>query len=109
MTLLQAVEDFQGACVDTGAQRTVIGKQQAYAYLKWAGLQRRLEQDKTPEVYRFGGSRHASIGTLTIRIPLADDYFLELTVDVVDVNVPLLFGLDTLDKFHMYANTVLNL
>lgn len=108
MTLLQAVEDFQGACVDTGAQRTVIGKQQAYAYLKWAGLQRRLEQDKTPEVYRFGGSRHASIGTLTIRIPLADDYFLELTVDVVDVNVPLLFGLDTLDKFHMYANTVLN-
>lgn len=59
-------------------------------------------------MYRFGGSRHASIGTLTMRIPLADDFFMELSVDVVDVNVPLLFGLDTLDKFHMYANTVLN-
>lgn len=26
LTLLETVEDFQGACVDTGAQRTVIGK-----------------------------------------------------------------------------------
>lgn len=29
-------------------------------------------------------------------------------MDVVDVNVPLLFGLVTLDKFHMYASTVPN-
>lgn len=102
------MEDFQGACVDTGAQRTVIGKPQAYAYLNWAGLPRRLKRDKVPEVYRFGGSRHASIGTLAMRIPLADDFFMQLMVNVVDVNVPLLFGLDILDKFRMYANTVLN-
>ncbi|GAB0498186.1 hypothetical protein MMPV_009527 [Pyropia vietnamensis] len=43
-----------------------------------------------------------------MRIPLTEDFFIELSVDVVNVNVPLLFGMDTLDKFRMYANTVLN-
>eukprot|EP00170_Pyropia_yezoensis_P002751 contig_11549_g2756 len=108
LTLLETVEDFQGACVDTGAQRTVIGKPEALAHLQWAGLPRRLQKNKMPEVYRFGGSRHASVGRLTMRVPLAVDFFMELSMDVVDVNVPLLLGLDTLDKFHMYANTVLN-
>eukprot|EP00170_Pyropia_yezoensis_P004053 contig_16673_g4064 len=43
-----------------------------------------------------------------MRVPLADDFFMELSMDVVDENVPSLFGLDTLDNIHMYANTVLN-
>lgn len=61
-----------------------------------------------PEVYRFGGSRHSSVGRLTMCVPLADDFLMELSIDVVDVSVTLLFGLGTRDKFHTYANTVLN-
>eukprot|EP00170_Pyropia_yezoensis_P001216 contig_5399_g1220 len=41
-------------------------------------------------------------------VPLADDFLMELSIDVVDVSVTLLFGLGTRDKFHTYANTVLN-
>lgn len=33
VVLLETTEEFQGACLDTGAQRTVIGKPQAEVYL----------------------------------------------------------------------------
>lgn len=104
----EAVQDFQGACVDTGAERTVIGKPQAEAYYRWLGKEVELEPAAAPQVYRFGGGLHPSVGKAHRRIPFAADFVLSLRVDVIDLNVPLLLGMSTMDEHGMYANTVAN-
>ncbi len=98
---------FLGACLDTGAERTVIGRQQAAAYARFAGNELHLTEPKNA-AFRFGGSDYPSRGVLRICVPLADDLFLPMDVDVVDVNIPFLFGLDALDANEMYVNNVAN-
>lgn len=108
--LLAAAADtnvFLGACLDTGAERTVIGRRQAAAYAHFAGKELHLAEPKNA-AFRFGGSDYPSLGVLSIRVPLAGDLFLPMDVDVVDVSVPFLFGLDALDANEMYVNTVTN-
>lgn len=48
------------------------------------------------------------MGMLAIRVPVPDGSMMLLNVDVVPVNVPLLIGLDILDKFKLIVNTVDN-
>jgi hypothetical protein len=43
---------WNGACVDTGAQKTVIGLSQAMAYCRFVGTKFNLQQSNN--VYRFG-------------------------------------------------------
>lgn len=49
--------------------------------------------------YRFGSKRHSSIGTLKIKIPFSETHVIDITADVVNVNVPFLLGLEVLTKF----------
>jgi len=97
VVLLASSEEFQGACLATGAQRTVIGKPQAEAYLALIGKDIRPDKAKDPRRSRLGGSDYDTIGAVSIRLPDADDYFLPLIVNVMALNVPFLLGLDTFD------------
>jgi len=106
--LLAATEEFQGACLDTGAQRTVIGKSRADAYLASIGNDIQLDKAKHPRRFRLGGSDYDTVGAVRIRFPVANDYFLPLTVDVIARNVPFFLGLDTPDLHRMYVNSVTN-
>ena len=106
--LLASTKEFQGACLDTGAQRTVIGKPQAEAYLASIGKDIGLDKAKDPRRFRLGGSDYDTIGAVSIRLPVANDYFLPLIVNVIVLNVPFLLGLDTLDLHRMYVNNVTN-
>ena len=97
---------WQGACLDTGAQRTVIGLRQAKAYCRYTGTKFRLVSSKNR--YRFGNDRQSSLGSLTIQIPFLDSHATIERVDVVNSDVPLLIGLDLLDKYGIFINTITN-
>ena len=97
---------WEGACIDTGAQTTVIGKRQAKEYCKYMGF--KFKPKRSEQTYKFGDDLQKSVGTINIRIPIKHHRVIKLDVDVVDVNVPFLLGLDFLDKYKMYPNTVEN-
>eukprot|EP00171_Calliarthron_tuberculosum_P001155 IDg1155t1 len=99
--------DFHGACIDTGAQKSVVGRMQAESYYRWLGLPL-LMMKSTNMVYKFGTYREPSIGTAKFKIPYADDREIVVELDVVNLNVPLLIGLDVLDKYKLFVDTVEN-
>jgi len=104
--LLATTVDFLGACLDTGAQRTVIGMQQAEAYIKFTGGTGTIKKVGPKTVYKFGGGKHDTVGCLDIRVPITAEFIIIMAVDVIKLNVPLLLGLDTLDWYKMYVNNV---
>jgi hypothetical protein len=95
-----------GACIDTGAQSTVIGLAQARAYCKFLGIPLALSIGK--RVFVFGVEKRNPLGTLHVRFPTPNGSFIMLEVDVVPTNVPMLRGLDELEKFGFSADTVRN-
>ena len=99
---------FHGACPDTGAQRTVTGKSQAKAYLASNRRDAKRATSKGPGRYRLGGGSYVTIGIVHIRVPIAEDYFLPVAMNVINLKVPFLMGLDILDLYHMWVNDVTN-
>jgi hypothetical protein len=59
-------------------------------------------------VFVFGVDKRNSLGFLHMRLPTPNGIFIMLEVDVVPTNVPMLLGLDVLDKFGLCADTVHN-
>ena len=96
-------EKWEGACLDTGVQKT--GLSQAKSYCRFVGTKFKPRPNKNR--YRFGSDRQQSLGSVTICIPFGS-YVICEDVDVVKANVPFLFGLDLIEKYHMYVNTVSN-
>jgi hypothetical protein len=95
---------WNGACIDTGAQRTVIGLAQARTYCKFLGIPFALSICK--RVFVFGVDKRNSLGILHMRFPTPNGSFIMLEVDVVPTNVPMLLYLDVLDKLGLSADTV---
>lgn len=79
---------FHGACMDTGATKTVIGPSQAAAYARFTNNERALLPSEL-KAFRFGGATRRSIGLLEARIPIAADLCVCLAVEVVDLDEPL--------------------
>lgn len=59
-------------------------------------------------VFRFGGGRHASVGTEEVRMPNTQDFFPELTVDDIELNVPLLLVQGRMDHHRICFNNTTN-
>jgi len=97
---------FQGVCLDIGAQRSVVGRKQAMAYCRKLGKKFHPKQSKF--AFRFGNEVFASLGTIPVRIPTPDGSFLGLDMDVVEANIPMLVGLDVLDREKLVADNVQN-
>lgn len=96
-----------GACLDIGAQRTCIGKPQAKVLCKELNTKLKLKPSRFSFV--LGDVQHDSQGTMRIIIPTPDDSFLQFDTDVVTANVPLLLGIDILDREQLVADNVDNL
>lgn len=58
-------------------------------------------------MFQFGVGRQRIKGTITIRIPIAD-HFLAVTLDVVPANLPLLIGLDVIDRYKVSVDAARN-
>jgi len=97
---------FQGAAVDTGAELSVIGMAQAKAYCQYHGIRFNLKPSSVK--FKFGDGGFPSEGTLLVRIPTPDGSFIALRIDVVQADIPMLLGLDVMDREKLVANNVLN-
>jgi hypothetical protein len=103
-TLYRPRTSFHGACIDTGAQKTVIGIHQAIAYCHMISIP--FYPRRSPHSFRFGSDVQRSLGSIPIRIPTANGAFLSVQVAVVDIDIPFLLGLEFLTKEFLYADTV---
>jgi hypothetical protein len=97
--------DFQGAVLDTGAQRSVIGLQQAGALSRMD--HRSLNMNASNHTYRFGDTISSSLGSIAVDMPTPTG-ILQIQVNVVPENVPLLLGIDTMDKYCLQLLTIDN-
>ena len=57
----------------------------------------------------FGDDYKPSLGTAEFRVPLPDNSYLPLRIDVVEADVPLLVGLDVMDREQLIADNCQNL
>lgn len=96
---------FEGACLDTGATRTVIGEGQACAYARLTGGTGAIDPAR-PTRFLFGGVVTPSLGTVNVRVPIATELYAPLRVHVVALDIPLLIGLDSLEMLRLYVNNV---
>ena len=96
---------FLGALVDTGAQRSVMGRKQALAYLRTCTLQPLISNSRTK--FRFGSMIVNAIASIELNIE-TPGIVISTKVDVVECDVPLLLGLELLDKYGLQALTVFN-
>ena len=46
---------------------------------------------------------------IDVRLPIPGDSYIQITVDIVRANIPLLIGLDALDEYQLYVNNIQNL
>jgi Reverse transcriptase (RNA-dependent DNA polymerase) len=98
---------FGGGCVDTGAERTCMGLEQARAYCRERGT--RFDLVRSNRRFRFADSTLPALGSMGIVLAAPDGSSLQFQVDVVDAGIPLLLGLDFLDHHGLYAQTVDNI
>lgn len=59
--------------------------------------------------FRFGDGTHSSLGKMNIRMPAPHGNYVHIDVDVVIPDVPLLIGIDVLDREQLVADNVVNL
>lgn len=86
---------FQGAAMDTGAQKPVIGLEQAEAYCRELGLD--LNLAPTNSTFVFGDHACRSLGRLNIIIPTPTSN-IAISTHVVGAGIAFLIGLETLDR-----------
>lgn len=87
---------LNGACVDSGAQSTVIGEKQAHAYCALVGTSWNAVSRGNGKLFRFGKNDHVRLGTLCVRLPVREDVVVPIKDSVVPIDVPLLIRLDVL-------------
>jgi hypothetical protein len=89
---------FDGAALDTGAQRSVIGIRQARACARM--VQSIFELLPSRRMFKFGDSCFRSMGSIRIEIPCPSE--------TIEVHVPFLIGLDLMDKHRLQFLSVSN-
>lgn len=82
-----------------GAQLTVVGLEQARAYIQTFGKEPIFRASKRS--FKFGIVRLAGLRALKVEMPISGLLSFVLSAKIVDVNVPLLLGLGALSE--MYA------
>lgn len=98
-------KSFRGGFIDTGAHKTVIGRKQAKAYCREYGVKMKLK--RSSRRFLFGDRLQKNLGEMTLYL-IADNGLIPFKADVVSIDVPLLFGLDFMDKHKAVPNIVRN-
>lgn len=98
--------EFAGACLDTGAQRSVCGLNQAIAYNDIHPGSLKMVDSSVR--FKFGEKVAKSIGKVSIKFPIDQFNHMDLTIDVVHVDIPLIIGLDILRSQKLLVNYVEN-
>ena len=97
---------FQGACLNTGAQKRVVGERQTIAFCERHNMRDKLEPSVTR--FKFGDGTFPSLGKIEARIPTPNGSYLKIDMRVLSTDVHMLLGLDVLDRKSIVANNVHN-
>ena len=97
---------FDGVCVDTGAQISVCGKRQAQAYCKSVSIPMTLRPSNLR--FKFGNTVSSSLGIMKFRFPCPDGGSIDIDIDIIDLDVPLLLGLRELRSHRILVNYLNN-
>lgn len=81
--------------MDIGAPRSLIGLDQAKLYCKESGINLKLFNSNNK--FLFGTYPSKSLGKMKLLMPTPGNS-IQIDVDVVEENVPLLIGIDVMDK-----------
>ena len=98
-------EVFEGGVLDTGAQRSVIGRLQADEYSKHYRFQALLTPRKAR--FKFIDQTCPSLGVMTLFFPTPGG-LRKLEAHVSNADIPLLIGLDIPDRYGWNVLTVQN-
>lgn len=90
---------FQGACVDSGAEVSVIGADQAQAYQAMMGTPMHMTPSSLQ--FKFGNYLCQSSGVIDVRVPIPNGSFIAFKAHVVRADIPMLVGLDLLRKHEL--------
>jgi hypothetical protein len=102
---IRAVPNDCVADLDIGASKSVVGLPASRRINAAAG--RSLDLVRLNRRFLFGDKVSASVGTCIVEVPTPGGV-LELSVAVVDIEVPFLLGLDVMDKHRLQVQTVSN-
>ncbi len=93
--------------MDNGAQKSLAGLPAYKRYCAFIHFPIDLAPSK--EKFKFGDITHESLGSTVIRFPVdAEGNYLEYETYVVNLDLPILFGLDKMKKHKWYVNEVTN-
>lgn len=98
--------DFDGVCMDSGAQVSVCGKRQALAYCKQMQIPFTVRPSSMR--FRFGDMMDQSIGIMKFRFPCPHGGSIDIDIDIVDIDIPLLLGLLELRHHKLLVNYFTN-
>ena len=59
-------------------------------------------------IFKFGEGNHHTVGQLSVRFPGPSGNVIRAKLDVIQADVPMLFGLDILDKEGFVADNTTN-
>lgn len=82
---------LDGVCVYIGAQTSVCGRRKAEVYCKAVNIPLVILPSKIN--FNFGNVVSLSRGVMRFRLPCPDCGSLEMDIDIVDLDIPLLLGL----------------
>jgi hypothetical protein len=83
---------YDGVCIDTGCRFTVCGLRQYNAFLRSTDT-KRTALAPSPRRFKFGNIIMDSLGTATICFQATSGELLAYDTDVIQLNVPALFGI----------------
>lgn len=95
---------FQGACIDSGAEKTVIGLALAEAYCSLITMDMNKALRGNFLTFTFGSKKHSGLAYIKITIPVFDFSSLALNAHIVNIDVPLVLGLDILTRARIILN-----
>ena len=105
ITLGQAPSTFDGICIDNGAQKSTACLPSFHQYCSFIRSYTYLILSQ--ELFLLGGIVYRILGTSTIRFPIDSKWnFLEYVTDIIDLDIPFLFGLEKMRKMKWYVKEV---
>lgn len=79
---------FEGGCLDTGAEQSVVGLIQEKEHMPQYG--KKLTLGAVPTIYKFADGYCPRKRKFEVRILLPDGRFIKIIDDVVEEDIPLL-------------------
>lgn len=77
---------------------------QGYTYINSEGISKVTTSCHRATRFKLCDTTYAVLGNIKVRIPIIDEYFVKIEARIMTVDVPLLLGLDVLNRLMVILN-----